>query len=336
MIDAFVSACSQPWAITPDALRTLLTIADRGGDIEALQRKAGDRLANTRQVTIRSNGVAVVPITGTIFRYANLLTDISGATSTQVLATDITTALDNPAVRAIVLDINSPGGQAEGIAELARAINAGTARKPITAYIGGTGASAAYWLAAAATEIVVDRTALVGSIGVVAAVRDERQKDERAGVRKAEIVSSASPKKRLDPFSEEGASEMQKVVDALASVFIVDVAAYRGVGISTVKDNFGQGGVLVGQAAVAAGMVDRLGDLESTIARLGTGGPSVSRSQASTPAPAHTSGPKASATEIYARRGKERISSVSDAGQQSAIAAGWAESAARVQGRDRK
>ncbi|WP_256578832.1 S49 family peptidase, partial [Pseudomonas sp. R26(2017)] len=150
----------------PAALDNLLAISDRLGDPMALEAKRGERLENTRQVAVR-NGVAVVPVVGPIFRYANLFTEISGATSTQVLATDIQQALDDPKVKAIVLNIDSPGGVASGINELAELIYAGRDRKRIVSYIGGTGASAGYWIASAASEIVIDEASLAGSIGVV-------------------------------------------------------------------------------------------------------------------------------------------------------------------------
>jgi capsid assembly protease len=330
MIDAYLEACSHPWAIEESALRNLLSIADRGGDVEALQRKFGDRLPNTRKVELRDNGVAVIPMNGPIFRYANLFTDISGATSLQVMATDLQAALDDPKVRAILFDIDSPGGDARGIAEMARAINDGRIKKRIGAYIGGTGASAAYWLASATGDVTVDRTALVGSIGVVATYRDERQKDEKAGVRTVEFVSSISPNKRPDPLTEAGAAQIQKVVDSLAAVFVTDVAAFREVSIGTVTSKFGQGGLLMGQHAVSAGMADQLGDLESTIARLGAGGSSVSRSQASSNAPASPTARAEISSEIFARRAKERIGDPGAAPQQSAHAASWADSASRV------
>ena len=129
----------------------LLAVADRQGDPEALEARLGRPLDNTRAVSIR-DGVAVIPITGPIMRYANLFTRISGATSTQELATDLQTALDSPQVRAIVLNIDSPGGEASGINELADMIHASRGKKPIKAYVGGTGASAAYWIASAADE----------------------------------------------------------------------------------------------------------------------------------------------------------------------------------------
>ncbi len=267
MIDAFSVAAKRPWLIQAEWLETILGIAEGFGSIEALQTQAGKRLDNARTVRV-IDGVAVVPITGPIFRYANLFTDISGATSTQVLATDIRAALDNPYISGIALDINSPGGEVAGIHELANMIHAGRARKPIIAYGGGTMASAAYWAGSAANEVVVDATAIVGSIGVVMAYLDTSKRDEKADVRRVEIVSSSAPDKRIDPNTDAGRAKVQAMVDALEDVFISSVAKFRSTTVDRVKSDFGKGGVLIGAAAKAAGMADRVGSLDSVIAEL--------------------------------------------------------------------
>ena len=267
MTDAFHLAASRPWLIQRESLETILAVAQRYGDPEALQARQGKPLDNTRTVTMR-DGVAVIPVTGPIFRYANLFTDISGATSTAMLARDITAALDNSYVRAIVLDMNTPGGEATGINELGNLIRAGRAIKPIKAYGGGTMASAGYWLGSAADEIIIDETAMLGSIGVVMSYMDTTERDAKSGVRAVEIVSTQSPDKRIDPTTDDGRAKVQAIVDALGDTFVAAVAANRAVSVDKVLSDFGRGGVLVGAAAVKAGMADRLGSLEAVIAEL--------------------------------------------------------------------
>jgi signal peptide peptidase SppA len=267
MIDAFELAASRPWLIQQEALETVLAVANRCGDPEALQTRLGRPLDNARTVSMR-DGVAVIPVTGPIFRYANLFTEISGATSTGTLARDIQSALDNKYVRAIVLDINSPGGEATGINELGKLIRAGRDIKPIKAYAGGTMASAAFWLGSAADEVVIDETAVLGSIGVLMSYLDTTARDAKSDVRTVEIVSSQSPDKRINPATDEGRAKVQAIVDALAEVFVNAVASNRGVTPQTVLADFGRGGVLIGAAAVKAGMADRIGSLESVIAEL--------------------------------------------------------------------
>jgi capsid assembly protease len=265
---AFDVAASRPWCILPESLSEILAVADRMGDPEALETRLGKPLENTRTVDIRSNGVAIVPVTGPIFRYANLFTRFSGGTATGVLATDIQTALDERSVRAILIDVNSPGGEAAGVNELADMIFAARARKPIWAYVGGMGASGGYWIPSAASRVFIDKTALLGSIGVVMSYRDTRARDEKAGVRDVEIVSSASPDKRLDPTTEVGRAKVLSIVDDMANVFVDAVARNRGVPREKVLNDFGRGHLLVGDKAVAAGMADGISSLESVIAEL--------------------------------------------------------------------
>lgn len=258
---------SKLWLIEPAALEMILDIADRKGDPDALAEKLGRPLENSQTVELR-DGVAIVPVVGPIFRYANLFTALSGATSTQVLATDIRTALDNPAVKAIVLDINSPGGEATGIHELSQMIFDARGTKPITAYVGGMGASAAYWIASAADQIVIDRTSALGSIGVVSEVRDTSERDAKNGTKTYTVVSTVSPKKRPDFSTSEGRSELQRRVDALGEIFVETIARNRGTSIDKVLADFGQGGVLTGKDAIAVGMADEFGSLESVISVL--------------------------------------------------------------------
>ena len=154
---------AQPWAITPVYMETILEIASRENmNPEAIAAEFGTRLENTYDVEMR-DGVAILPVSGPLFRYANLFTALSGASSYQLLARDFNRALESDEVRAIVLNIDSPGGEANGVSEFADMIFNARGTKPIIAYVGGTAASAAYWLAAAADEIIIEATADVGS-----------------------------------------------------------------------------------------------------------------------------------------------------------------------------
>lgn len=262
-VSAFDLVAAVPWAIQPAMLETISAIARRDNESpEAVEARLGRPLQNARKVTMRGT-VAVVPVTGPVFRYANLMTEISGATSLDVLAKDFTTAMDDPNVTAVVLNIDSPGGQANGIAEFAQMVRAATG-KPVIAYVDGTAASAAYWIAAAAPGgIVMSKTAEVGSIGAVVGIDLGKR---ASGV--IEIVSSQSPKKRVDITTDEGRMQIQARIDKLAQVFVEDVAAYRGVSVDTVLAEFGQGDMRMGAEAVALGMADRISTLEEVIAGL--------------------------------------------------------------------
>lgn len=265
MPNALEFAATRTWLILPEHLENLCTIAERQNDIEALETRLGKPLDNSRTVSVRAGGVAVIPVTGPIFRYANLFTRISGATSTQMLATDIQTALDNPQIKAIILNVDSPGGEANGINELADMVFAARGRKKVVAYIGGMGASAAYWIASAASEVVIDETAIAGSIG---AALEIALSDDAEGGKRYQIVSRNAPNKRPDLTTEEGRAKLGEIVDAMGDVFQAKVARHRSVAVDDVPAMGDHGGVRVGAAAVAAGLADRTGSLESVIYEL--------------------------------------------------------------------
>ncbi len=266
---AFAKACAVPWAILPATLQTILEISTREHipDFEAVAAKRARRLDGADAVTVREGGVAVIPVTGPIFRYADFFTEISGGTTVSSLSRDFHEALSNPNVQSIILNIDSPGGEVAGINEFAQMVFDSRGKKPIVAYGDGLVASAAYWIASAAEEIVTDATAMVGSIGVVAAVSNPNVRQAK----EIEFVSSQSPKKRPDPNTESGKAQLQNLVDGLAEVFVSTVARNRGASVETVLAEFGQGDVLVGQKAVDAGLADRLGSFEELVAEMASG-----------------------------------------------------------------
>ena len=261
---ALQAVMAERWAITEEGLRTILAIANREGDIEALKAKLGEELPGTRRAEKRGN-VAVIPISGPIFRYANLFTEFSGATSLGILSLDFQQALEDDSIASILLNPDSPGGQVNGTNEYADMVYRANKIKPVYAYVGGTAASAAYWDISGCRKIIVDETACLGSIGVVATFRDDSKARQSEGIETIEIVSSASPNKRPDVKTKEGRALIMSEIDALADVFIAKVAKHRGVSEEKVRSEFGQGGVFIGEHAVNAGLADRTGSFEEVI-----------------------------------------------------------------------
>lgn len=254
----------EPWAITETALHTILEIAARENESpQAVAAKLGRNLQNTYSVTERE-GVAIIPVTGPLFRYANLFTMISGASSYELIARDFTAALENPQIKAIILDIDSPGGEVNGVSELSNMVFAARGKKPVVAYASGDAASGAYWIASAADQIVVSETSALGSIGVVGMYQGKSGKSAEA----VEIVSSQSPHKRLDPTSDDGRNRLQTRIDNMADVFIGTIARNRDVSAEDVQNHYGGGDVMIGAKAVSAGLADRVGSLEGLIAEL--------------------------------------------------------------------
>jgi signal peptide peptidase SppA len=263
---ALEAALNVVWAMEERSLETLLEIAAREHDVtpEALEAYRAKSLAQAEQATVR-DGVAIISANGPLFKRANLMTALSGATSYDIMRRDLQAAVDDGKLRGAILNLDSPGGEASGANELAAYVASLRGKFPVIAYVNGMAASAAYWIAAAAQEIVVDSTAILGSIGVQMAMR---KREDAKGTTTYTFISSQSPLKNADPGTEEGAKQIQSAVDAMAQVFVESVAAYRGVATETALTDFGQGGILVGQDAVKAGLADRIGNFEAVLAEL--------------------------------------------------------------------
>lgn len=261
--------CEENWAISEEHLRlgAQIIFREHTPDFEAVAAKRGKMLDGANEARLRENGVAVIEIIGPITRWNSFFTDFCGGATVENLAEDFATALNDPTINAIILKIDSPGGSVTGINEFAQMIFDARGKKPVCAYGDGLVASAAYWIASACDEIVMDNTAIAGSIGVISRVTNPDAEKSRD----LTFVSSQSPNKNANPNTTAGASQIQQLIDDLADVFISTVARNRDVSVETVLSDFGQGGVMVGDRAVKAGLADRLGSFEQLISELSAG-----------------------------------------------------------------
>lgn len=262
------------WAIHPPALQTILAIlAERQAGDRPSREEIAERIGSRDDSPTEPDPphVAVLPIRGPILPRAGLLAQLSsGATSIVNIQRDFRAALADPAVSAIVLDIDSPGGSVDLVPELASEIMAARGQKPIVAVANAMAASAAYWIATAADELVVTPSGQVGSVGVYSAHEDVSVEAAMAGV-KTTLVSAGEHKVEANPFeplSKEARAEMQRRVDAYYSMFVDALAAQRGTTASAVEADFGQGRVVMAKEAVSRGMADRVGTLAEVLAEV--------------------------------------------------------------------
>lgn len=252
---AFDVICRMHWAITEPALRQMMLIASRQHDVEAwkaLREQKLSPLEGTYTCDV-IKGVAVMPVSGPIFRHANLFTEFSGATSLDMLVREFTSLVARDDVEAILMEIDSPGGEAAGINDFGDIVYNARGKKPIYAYTDDLCASAAYWIASATDKIFAAETAALGSIGVIAAMH----KPPTAEDDYVEFISSQSPYKR-PLYQEDGAGRVQSMVDALGDIFISKVARNRGTDEANVLEHYGNGWVLIGKDAVEAGLADEI------------------------------------------------------------------------------
>lgn len=257
-----------PWAIKPEALGVILDILEfraNGGKFSAeeIEARIGD--SQRRNTVSQRDQVAVIPLYGTIMPRARLMNDISGGRSVEDFADDLMAADRDPQVTSIVMDVASPGGSVEQVPETAEIIR--SLSTPTVAVANTDAASAAYWLASQADELVVTHSGEVGSIGVWTAHQDVSAMQTKLGVQTT-LVSAGKYKVEGHPFGpleDDARAEMQRKVDHYYDMFVADVARGRGVSASDVRNGFGQGRMLTAPDAVREGMADRIATLDQVI-----------------------------------------------------------------------
>jgi len=236
-------------------------------DEEYISAKAGEDGTTGRDDYHIEEGVAVIPIYGTLGKKMNLMSVLSGGTSTELVELAIETALEDDDVSAILLDINSPGGTVEGTKELADFIREAKAIKPIVAFGNGQMTSAAYWIGSAADYVMAYDTSEVGSIGVLTVHYDRSRADEQRGVVRTIVYAGRYKAIRADnaPLSREGREYIQEMVDKYYAMFIEEVSRNRGHSIEDVL-GYADGKVYLAPDAAEIGMIDRVGNFSAALA----------------------------------------------------------------------
>lgn len=265
-----------PWAILPETLSTLVELVSfrvSGGQLtdEEIQARLGAVPPRAPRPSSPA-GIAVIPIFGIMGHRMGSMTEMSGGTSTERLQAAVKQAAADPNVGAIVLDIDSPGGNVFGLQELAQTIFDAKTQKPVLAIANAQAASGAFWAGSQASEFVVTPSGEVGSIGAIGIHKNLAGAAEKEGVKVTYIVSADSPFKTeghpWGPLSDEDRRALQARVDAYGEAFIRDVARGRGVALKDVRANFGQGRMVGADQALALGMVDRVESFDAALSRL--------------------------------------------------------------------
>jgi len=207
--------------------------------------------------------VAIIPVQGTVQKrggYCSL--------GTKDLVAHLQAANRDPEISAVVLDIDSPGGQVDGTEEFAQAV--ALSQKPVVAYIDGLGASAAYWIASQASTIYINSasTGYAGSLGVLCMSINQTDFLEKQGI-KVEILRSSRAKDKarlnpVEPLSDDVRAAVQADLDQIGETFIGAVEKGRAGKLSTKEDVF-TGKVYKGSDALKHGLVDAIGSLQDAV-----------------------------------------------------------------------
>lgn len=279
-----------PWAILPNRLEEIQGIyaaRSRGEewDRPTIEAKIGRQLGGEQQQGYEvRNGAALIPLHGVLAQRMNLMTNVSGGTSTELFARDVQTAAADPTIKAIILLADTPGGTVAGTQAAAAAVAAVRGIKPIATLVQDLMASAGVWIGSATDmTVLASGTAQVGSIGVVATHVDVSQREQAMGVRTTEIVAGKFKRaaSQYGPLTETGQKVIQDQVDYLYSLFVNDVAVNRGVSVDKVLNGMADGRMFIGQQAIDAGLADQISSLDMLIAQLtATSGASSGRRSA--------------------------------------------------------
>ncbi|HEY4364454.1 MAG TPA: S49 family peptidase [Bryobacteraceae bacterium] len=259
-----------PLAIQPSKLEVILqAIGPRLGlvGLEAFPTEAAKTQASAapKAYSVTRDGIAVIPVQGTIMKKTSGLMAMSGCTSYEALANQLDECMSNPAIKGVLLDIDSPGGEVSGLFDLADKIyNAAETGKPIFAVSNDAAFSAAYAIASCAEKIFLTRTAGVGSVGVFCLHADQSAADAKAGMKYTYIKAGAKKTEGNphEPLSDTAMSDSQAEVDREYQMFVSLVARNRGVSVQSVIDT--EAGCYFGENAVPL-LADEIGTFDDAL-----------------------------------------------------------------------
>lgn len=220
------------------------------------------------------NGVAVIPVCGVMTKGKSLFSYLFSGCSMRRIGYAVQQATEDPAVKSLVLAIDSPGGTVDGTQELAEIVAACRERKPIVAHTDGMMTSAAYWIGSACDKRYISGdTTEVGSIGTVYTHIDQTAWDEQMGDKYTLITSgkykaAASPHK---PLSKDDRAYLQEKVDYLNGVFVRAISANLGVTEDRAAEMADEARIYIGKQAIDAGLVDGVSTFDALIGRLTAG-----------------------------------------------------------------
>jgi protease-4 len=212
---------------------------------------------------LETGNIALIRIEGTIQSSTGVF---DGADPTEILPL-LRTSTEDPNIKAVVLRINSPGGQAAASQEIYREVmrvrNAG---KPVVASIGDMAASGGYYVASAADKIISEPGAMTGSIGVISTIPQLTELLEKLGIeyviiKGGEFKDIGSPYREITPEEKE---LLQDMIDDVHDQFINDIAAGRGLDVEDVR-KVADGRILTGRQAKELGLTDEFGNLYDAI-----------------------------------------------------------------------
>jgi signal peptide peptidase SppA len=296
--DMLAWADGHPWAIDHVAARGLPDMIARrmSGQLPpATERTPAARQGGRdRKGKPAADGpvVSIVPLVGVMIPRADEIDELFGFVGTAQVGRWVDAAAADPEIDAIILYTDSPGGSVQGTAELAGKVAAAAKRKKLTAFVDATAASAAYYVASQASELVVTPSGWVGSIGVVMTHVDRSQQLANAGIKLTHVATSEKKQHGVSSgvLSAVGRAEMEEIVAGYFEQFVRAAAGGRRTSAAAVKSQLGDGGMVLAADAVRRGMADRLATFDELLGVYGLHTSHLLRAEAGVIAPVAVSG----------------------------------------------
>ena len=256
---------NQPLLITPDKadiIANALKPRFLGQPVSMEAAFGDDPKDKDKGYDITPEGIAILPIEGTLVKKGRWLGAASGIRAYEQIEEIVLDAATDPQVKALLLDLDSPGGEVNGLFELMDTLFEMRDIKPLWAVANDTAMSAAYGIASAAQRVYVTLTGGVGSVGAVAVHLDMTAAHEERGW-KYEIFRSRKYKAEInqyEPLSSHGADRIQGEVDRVDGLFVERVARNRGMTVDAVGAT--EADIYFAQHGVAVGFADQVGTLD--------------------------------------------------------------------------
>lgn len=280
MLSLLQMVSGRPWAVRADlaahvhglvqreGIAGLRHLAELKSRVHAFDDDGGATSVNAARPRMVGS-VGVITVRGVLTQHGDVLGSAE-TRSTAAVARDVAALAGDSRVDAIVLQIDSPGGEVVGVTEAWATIAAAAKVKPVIAIANSQMASAALHLGSAASEVWVTPSGEIGSLGVYALHEDVSKALEAQGIVLSFIVAAGSPYKvegnPYEQLGDEARAQIQKTTDRYMEIFVRDEARGRHVSTGHVLKNFGQGRMLGPEEAVAVKMADQVGTLEQAIA----------------------------------------------------------------------
>lgn len=266
---------NQVWAVTPEMYSVLENIVlerldGHKPDASEIEARVDGKTYGSGSGAVTGGAIVQINLHGVLMSRVQAMERLSGGNTPQRFASAIRQAADDPTVGTIVISVDSPGGSVAGIGVAAAAVAYAAGKKRTIAVIDDAAYSAAYWIVSGASEIVIPESGGVGSISVIMAHLDRREQLANIGIKPTVLRTGANKAlgQEIEALTPTIRAKLEANMQKWHDLFVADVARGRGRTAAEVQAQWADGSTWLGQAAVDAGLADRVGDLHTVLAEL--------------------------------------------------------------------